>query len=201
MTGKDYFNKWREEYDSYSIEDQKRIINELEEKYPTQRQFSVSVIYIRKFLPKKPNQKILEIGGWKGHLASIILKENETIELWHNYDICSNAKDKSVCNDKRYECIIANDFVWNLDVFNEYDVCILSHVIEHIKESELRKLFTKLKNIKFIYIASPLKEKGSNWNNYMGTHILNCGWNSIRNMLKDYKETIINKDVRIYERD
>ena len=192
------FNKWRDEYDSYSLKDQKEIINQLEIKYPNQKQYSTPEV--KKFLSNIPSPKILEIGGWKGHLAYEILKDNRLIKFWHNYEICSNAKDKCICKDKRYECIIAPDFVWNVGVLNGYNICILSHVIEHIKEEELRKLFDKIKDVKYIYIASPLKETGQTWKNYCGTHILKCGWNSIRKMLNNYKEKIINKNIRIYER-
>jgi len=192
------FNTWRKEYDSYSLKDQQKIINDLEERYPNQKQFTFSEV--DEFISENSPQKVLEIGGWKGHLAHEILKENKTIELWHNYEICSNAKDKSVCKDERYKCIIAPDFVWNLDVFDNYDVCILSHVVEHIKEPELRKLFKKLKNIRYFYIEAPIEEDGQRWGNYQGTHILKCGWNSIKEMLVHYEETIINENIRTYRK-
>lgn len=192
----EYFNNWRKNYDTYTLDDQKRIINKLEEKYPNQKQFSRGEIY--KFFLNRTCKKIVEIGGWKGDLANEVLNNNKTIELWNNYDICSNAKDKAICKDVRYNCIIPDDFVWNLNQFETYDTCILSHVIEHIKEEELQKLFIKLKNIKHIYIAAPIDKDKNNWNNYCGTHILKCGWNKVSAMLKGYKEEIVNNGVRFY---
>jgi len=186
MAKKFNFNKWREKYSSYSFKEQKEISNELEVLYPKQQQFNTKEV--SNFLRNIPNPKILEIGGWKGELASEILTQNKSIILWHNYDICSNAIEKTVCNDKRYKTILLTDFAWNLDIFSKYNVCILSHVIEHIKKHELIKLFDKIKHIKYIYIDAPLNNPylSQGWKNYEGTHVLECGWSGVMNMLKGY---------------
>ena len=140
-----------------------------------------------------PKPKVLEIGGWKGELASEVLLKDKNIILWHNYDICSNAINKNVCESERFKGIVLTDFAWNLNIFNDYNVCILSHIIEHIKKHELIKFFDKIKHIKYVYIDAPLNDPYNRikWKNYCGTHILECEWKDITNMLKNYKEVII----------
>lgn len=186
MAKKFNFNEWREKYSSYSFKEQKEIINRLELRYPNQRQFNFKEV--SNFLRNIPKPKVLELGGWKGELASQILTENKSIILWHNYDICSNAIDKSVCKDKRFRGILLTDFAWNLNIFSEYNTCVLSHVIEHIKKHELEKFFNKIKHIKYIFIDAPLNSPYllRGWKNYAGTHILECGWDGVKNMLKGY---------------
>ena len=185
------FNEWREKYDSYSFKQQKEINNRFESLFPRQQKFVTKEVV--NFLKDIPNPKILEIGGWKGELAFQTLAQNKKIILWHNYDICSNAIDKNICKDERFKSIVLTDFAWNLDIFSEYNTCILSHIIEHVRKHELEKLFKKLKNIKYFYIQAPLNSPYllSGWNNFYGTHILECGWKGITNMLKNYNETII----------
>ena len=167
------FNKWRAEYDSYSFEKQKELNNELEKVAPNQIQHKAEIV--GEFLRKIPNAKVLEI------------------LLWHNYDICSNAIEKNVCKDTRFKGIVLTDFAWNLDIWKDYNIVILSHIIEHIRKRELIKLFDKFKHIKYIYIDAPLNDpyRGIEWKNYCGTHILECGWDQITKILKNYKETII----------
>ena len=186
MAKKFNFNEWREKYSSYSFKEQKEIINRLELRYPKQRQFNFKEV--SNFLKDIPKPKVLELGGWKGELASEILAQNKNVILWHNYDICSNAIDKSVCKDKRFKAILLTDFAWNLDIFSEYNTCVLSHVIEHIRKHELEKFFNKIKHIKYIFIDAPLNDPYllRGWKNYAGTHILECGWDCVKNMLKGY---------------
>jgi len=186
MAKKFNFNEWREKYSSYSFKEQKEIYNRLELLYPKQQQFNAKEI--SNFLRNIRNPKILEIGGWKGELASQILAQNKNIVLWHNYDICSNAIDKNICKDKRFKAILLTDFAWNLDIFSEYNTCVLSHVIEHVKKHEVMKFFNKIKHIKYIFIDAPLNNPYffQKWRNYVGTHILECGWDGVKNMLKGY---------------
>ena len=195
-----YFNRWRNEYDRYSFAKQKQIYNALEVKYPDQQKFTTEEI--SNFLKDIKNLKILEIGGWKGELASKILSQNENIISWDNYEICSNAVEKTVCTDKRYKPILLKDFPWNLNIFGNYNVCILSHVIEHIKENQLKLFFDKIYRCNYIYIEAPIKEnrKDVNWNNYGGTHILECGWNDIDKMLSNYIGAKINDNIKTYKR-
>ncbi|MEE9439557.1 MAG: hypothetical protein V3V14_11195 [Saprospiraceae bacterium] len=185
------FNKYRKEYDSYSFKQLQEIYNELELLYPKQEHFTTE--YIERFLTNIPSPKIMELGGFKGELASQILAKNKRILLWHNYDICPNSIEKTMCKDKRYKAILLEDFAWNLDIFDSYNVCILSHTIEHIKQKQLKRFFDKIKNVKYIYIEAPMR---LSWNNTPTTHILECGWKAITNMLRDYKEIIKRKHLR-----
>ena len=190
------FNNWREKYDSYSFKKQGEIYNELEELYPEQICFTLP--FVEGFLKNIEKPKILELGGYKGELAKDILECNDDIVLWHNYELSSNAIEKNVCTDERYKPILLKDFAWNLDVFTPYNVCILSHIIEHIKQKQLKKFLEKIPNIKHIYIEAPLHRRRDGWHNRGATHILECGWGAIRNMLRDYKEIVKRKDVRCY---
>lgn len=185
------FNEWRENYDTYSFEQHKELNNILEEISPRQQQHNTEEVI--NFLKDIPNAKVLELGGWKGELANKVLLTNKDIILWHNYDICSNAIDKNVCKDERFKGIVLTDFAWNLDIFSGYNVCIMSHVVEHMKLYEFKSFLDKIKHIKYIYIDCPLNDPYNRmkWKNYCGTHILNAEWSDITKALKGYNETII----------
>lgn len=190
------FNEWRNKYNSYSFEDHKKIYNKLEKLFPEQVCFTLQ--YVEKFISNIPKPKIVELGGHRGELASCILQSNDKILLWDNYEISSNAIKNTICKDKRYNPILLEDFAWNLDIFESYNTCILSHVIEHIKQKQLRRFFNRLINVKYIYIEAPLHRRRNAWNGRRATHILECDWTSIREMLKDYKETTPVRYVRFY---
>jgi hypothetical protein len=205
------FNKWRLEYDSYGFEDHKKIYEELYVIYPDQQHYDMAALFSFIDYPYSKRLKILEIGGWKGELANGILNSNivgkdgkrlsDQIAYWHNYEITPSVITNSVCNHNDYNVILAEDFVWNLNVFQEYNVCIMSHVAEHMKAVELGKFFEKINHIQHIYIHAPIQNESISWDNYVGTHILETGWDGIKEMLSDYCEQKHSDQIRFFRKD
>jgi len=198
-----YADKWRKEYDKLSFEDHKRIYNHLETLRPYQVCFNKKAV--KKFLTDIPqkNLRIIEIGGWKGELADTIFHTicmRTKVKYWHNYDLCSSAIKKNVCESPNYKAIELQDYVWNLDIWDNYNVCILSHILEHIKFKDVKKLFSCFKNIDYIYIDAPIRSVSNNWDGKRAMHILEVGWKSIRKLLRKYKEKRYNNHVRFYEK-
>jgi hypothetical protein len=113
----------------------------------------------------------MEIGGWTGDLAGLILKDNKTILEWNNYDII---EPPTTCKDSRYSTIVYEDWLWKSDRLStdphyQYDVLVASNVLEHMTYEEVHKLFNWLPKIPILVIILPYLQR--NWHNYHGAHI------------------------------
>jgi hypothetical protein len=187
------FDKWREEYDSLNHEQQRDFYNEIERYYPEQKSFTLSNYdYL---FANYQDVSVTEIGGWKGELADYCLNKY-FIKSWTNFEITSEAIKKSVCHDERYNPVLV-DFNWMDNTTIETDVCLASHVIEHLSDKDLIKLIKCIKS-KVILFEAPISQTENDWKGYPGTHILKMGWDKIDSLI-DGKKTILH-DSRMYER-
>lgn len=182
------WREWADEYDSHLPSEREEIYNLKEIVFPHKSHFNVPSV--KEFFKNiKGESRVVEFGGGKGRLACHILKENFPIVCWDNYDISSVVIENTICKHKNYNPIHLKDFPQNLDVYDKYNVCVMSDFIEHIKADELEELFSKLRNVKFYYIKSPIQKETVNvdWSNYPGTHILEIGWDDVAKILKELK--------------
>jgi len=187
------FDQWRENYDSMSSDEQIKFYNEIEKYYPEQKSFTLK--YYDYLFANYQDVDVVEIGGWKGELADYCLKKYP-IKSWINYDITTEALNKSVCKDTRYK-VKAVSFNWMDSETIESDVCLASHVIEHLSDNDLRKLIQCIKS-KVILFEAPIKKGLNDWTGYPGTHILKMGWDQIDTMFQ--KKIYLGEDARLYER-
>jgi len=109
------FDNYRKKYDSLSFSDKKRITRRWSKKYPEQAHFRYDYVdlWLQKYV--KTPVRILEIGGWKGDLASKVLLSSMNIELWHNYDLIESDSTE-ICKDKRYNLFSLDYYVWNKSI-------------------------------------------------------------------------------------
>lgn len=174
------WNRWRDDYDEMSYEDQLVFYNEVEANHPRQVHFTPKAYQAFFEHIDLKSVTVLEVGGWKGELADRMLEANPQIKRWLNYEISQQARDKTVCMSPKYKCVVPRNFVWTLRL-PQAKVFVASHTIEHMRWRELKSLFNNLPaSVKYIGLQSPLKDNGgSNWRNYDGSHILEVGWDSI----------------------
>lgn len=158
------WNDWRATYNQMSYADQKQFYNEAEEQYPVQIHFAG--IVTNTLIQLQAPLKLMEIGGWKGHLAAAVLAKNPAIQCWDNYEICENCIPKIVCLDPRYRCIVPTDFVWNL-ALPSYDLVVSTHTFEHLQAAEIEAIITRHPAQTYL-IEMP---HSASWNNYNGCHI------------------------------
>lgn len=190
------FNRWRDDYQQMSYEEQVEFYNEVARRWPEQIDFhfpSWGRFFAYVHLELGPFS-VFEIGGWKGELAqavfeaipdviahSVIHGGARQVPTWVNFEISEEALTETVVIDPRYRASVPPDFAWNVPLPN-MDVFIASHTIEHITEENFVALLNNLPDtIVFIGLESPLRPSDTDrgWDNYTGSHILEIGWEEI----------------------
>ncbi len=134
-----------------------------------------------RFLDAVRPKRIIEIGGWRGELAAEMLAGRSWIESWHNVELCTEAVAASVCSDPRYTVAVGETFAWDTPQ-PVSDALLLSHCAEHMRWRELLALFDSvIPPVSAVYLAAPLPLDGTvpTWDRYVGTHILEVGWDAI----------------------
>ena len=172
------FDAWRTRYDAMTYADHVRTYSELWKLFPVQQHFDGHALGL--FLDQTSPERVLEVGGWDGELAAVMLATCPWITTWDNVEICLEARDASICFDKRYRAVSGDRFLWEMEGPFDYDALVMSHSAEHMRWTELRALLEKI-SCRAVYLAAPLPTDGSDpdWKGYPGTHILEVGWNII----------------------
>jgi hypothetical protein len=170
---KNVFNDWRNRYRDLSYAEHQDFAKWLEKNYPSQEYFDDIMGPLTNFIEMNNTKKIkvMEFGGWKGELASRVLKGSEYDISWDNYDICPTLPRKSACTDSRYKLIVLDDFVWNHPI-PSYSLFVSSHAIEHIDEKHFYCLLDSIQKIPFLFINLPLLPDGATWEDATCFHIL-----------------------------
>lgn len=203
------FNDWRKTYDSKSYEEHVAFHEKWSKIYPDQNRYNIERIRVFFYLVAhlKRSIGVLEIGGWKGQLAKQMLKEFPSIKRWHNVEISKVVADETACHSKRYIAEVLPDFFWKATFDARlYDVLILSHVIEHMKGENLKGILEKTPSIKYLYIAAPIEQKTEDvdWKGFVGTHILEIGWEDVHRLIRgcgfEAIENACSNSIKIYYR-
>jgi hypothetical protein len=169
------FDAWRDAYDKTPYSEQVANYEQAWKLYPDQQHYDEATAR-RFFAEMAPVGRVVEVGGWRGELAAKLLADLE-VDSWVNYEICEGAASAPVCLHRAYRAFVPDDFIWTTERV-PMDVLVASHVIEHMRWSELQQLFQWARHAKAFYVASPLPVDGSapDWRGYPGTHILEVGW-------------------------
>jgi hypothetical protein len=180
------FDAWRDNYCDMSYERQKRFYDQVAVDHPCQQAFDLSC-FVPFFRLHANHARVLELGGWKGELAAAVLAKlpSQQVISWDNYEISSVALLGSVCRDERYQAIVPDDFVWNIDL-PPVDIWVMSHFAEHIRTCHLNLLFSRMgAEVNWLLIESPLPEQEDevDWTGYHGSHILEVGWRQLCSFL------------------
>lgn len=198
------WNKWREDYLSMNWEQQLAYYEDIWKQYPVQQSYSriASIAFFNYVASMGGSGNIIELGGWQGHLARDVWNLLSPDIVWHNYEVCKSAVDNPVIYDNRYKGIVPIDFLWNYPAehFKQYNTFVASHSIEHITFDNFKCLIDKLDSIQYIYLDIPIEQIiKPDWDNYIGTHILDASWQDIVSVLNShgYKEI---SELTNYER-
>lgn len=192
------FDKWRERYNTMTVDEQVAYHNELEERYPEQNHYNYDNVKEALTLVDKP-AIVLEFGTWKGDLALQAFKDFN-IKSWLGVEICENAIAKTKCSKVNY--IKPTRFDWFYDKRTiEADIVIATHFIEHLSNEHFKQLINYCNGIKTIHFESPLTDEGNEWNGYVGTHKLTIGWNKVNEILKEngYSLVIDKPESKTYD--
>lgn len=206
---------WRARYADMSYADHCHFYDEVERLLPEQRQYAGRTV--RNFLlyaleaGERPLQ-VVEVGGWKGHLAQEVLGQSEPGEIasWKNYDLSQRAVDRSVCGDERYRAVVLPDFVWNVPGCFEGANVVVSHAVEHLASWDCVRFIGALAEarVRFCYVEAPIPEEtpdeGVKWDGYGGSHILEVGWDLVEIWFSLDRYVVLpsrtRADVRCFER-
>lgn len=196
------FDKWRELYSELTHEENIQFGYDMEKAYPHQASFNPAPI--ETVLAGLNRPRVFEVGGWKGELALHMFKK-ELVSEWTNFDMCKAAVEKTLpeLKDYKYYPIFPTSFDWFGREFTKplCDIAISCHTIEHLTDSDLKKLITYLSITPKVLFEAPIGEGPSDWTGYQGTHILKMGWTEIDKAMAvhKYRPTKLTDWMRLYE--
>jgi len=173
LGGNKMWNKWRSDYDDMSFIQQCAFYQSLNPdlKLMTKGFYSKDLVnYLLQIFQHKP-LKILELGGGDGLLAQAVLTQQSEIINWENYDFPCFAHRDLV----KYQFHGLTKWFWEYPPFEGFDFFIASHVFEHLKLYHILEIMPVIAKIPEMIVEVPLPPlEKPNWNNYEGTHILDC---------------------------
>jgi hypothetical protein len=190
---------WRAFYDDMDFEDQAAIGNLIAEAFPTQAHFDTfAARHCFRLIPDK-EPWVVEVGGWTGELAAMMLRVEPRIAAWTNFDLCQRALDESVVDDSRYYPVMLDTWPWDLELADRGDVFVATHMIEHIRGWQLEKLAESIQ-APYAYIEAPIFDHAKDWAGYEGTHILELGWPGVDAIFRrcGYKILHERPGIRLY---
>lgn len=177
------WDQWRRDYDTTPYLDQLAFYDDVYRSHPEQKCHTLSRAQdFFSHLPSDP-LRVIEVGGWRGELASEIIPGYPNITKWTNYEVCRGAVEDSVLSNEVYRAVVATEWLWERKIPLTSDVFVACHVIEHMKFAQLRALLDKV-TARWAYFEAPLLVPGQTWDGYMGTHINEAGWPDILSLME-----------------
>lgn len=166
------WNEWRDRYDTLTFGKQQSFYERVFEQFPEQARFDTEAL--GKLLDHIAEPvSVVELGGWDGAFAHEMLRRREGITRWTNFEISRGAVESGRCEDLRYYGMALEDWYWAFR--HEADVFVASHVVEHLKLTDVVRAVLAT-DCRYIYFQAPLEEAPTSWHNYRGSHILEVGW-------------------------
>ena len=168
------FAGYRAAYDEMTYADIVGWHDKVWDLYPEQDKHSAD--HLEQFFAAYPATHVVEVGGWRGGAAAKMLAAFPSIESWRNYELCRGAAYAPITEDHRYVGVWPDDWVWRLAP-PKADTAVLSHVIEHMRASQLRLLVGWLDAavVNQVYVEAPLRQKPRSWDESSSFHVLEIG--------------------------
>lgn len=160
------WDQWRADYDTMSFAEHQAFNADCLRLHPEQRSFNAEAC--AKFLEQRQPRVVIELGGWDGALAALMLERFAGIETWLNYDITPDVPQ--VCSDARYDVFVLDEWPWEFKATAH--ALVASHVFEHMRLHEIERLVTTW-DVDSIFVDMPIGG-GTDWQGYTGSHILDC---------------------------
>ena len=165
-------DRWRQEYDTLTFEDQKQVYEWIRYLYPNQRSFTAQAAY--RFFNRYEPRTVSELGGWDGFLAACVLGQHPEITGWTNYELVEVPQS---CVDARYRLRVLSRQLWD-NIAIVADAFVATHTIEHLRAHEVDKLVSKLR-VAACLIEAPLADGPTDWTGHPSSHILEVGWDEV----------------------
>jgi acetyltransferase-like isoleucine patch superfamily enzyme len=196
------FDSWRNCRGDLPYGEHVRFFDAIFDKYPNQHY--CNLVEARTFCSQLPAaSQILELGGWKGQVAEILLAEFPDIEHWHNFELSGNAVKEGL-RHPRFTSRVADDFVWRLEDLPPCNVLFAAHVLEHLTSREIGELLRKLISVMHVFVESPLPAAGKqlSWAGNLSTAVLDIGWLELEELFGTFGFQAVRRAgrVRIFER-
>lgn len=180
------FDKWREQYDTMSLQDQTDFHSEFYKRWTVVHQHGDDrpVDAFFNMFHGEP-VRVLEIGGWDGAAAARILPKHGSILEWLNVEICLEAVQNAVVTDERYVAIRPVEWPWDMGEWANYSVLFMQHVAEHMKFDQFKSLVGACVDAEWVFVQSPLPMGAPDWTGYPGCHIIEVGWEAIDEFMSE----------------
>ena len=190
------WDQWRKAYPTLSYQDQKAFHELIWEQYPLQNCWHQHLL--NRAIEKVQPYTVVELGGWDGAAAAVMLSQHPVIQRWTNVEICEPAAQHGQDRSKRYEAPILDGFYWEHGPWHA-DLFVASHSIEHLSAHHLERTIATTQ-AKAIYLDAPLEDEPTDWTGYVGSHILEIGWQGVYQILRDNNYWIKWSNVHEYGR-
>jgi len=194
------FNDYRRNYDNLPFENHLKLYDIIAKFFPEQKQYNLKMVHDFLNTILEPI-KVVELGGWKGELAGEILSERSDVKKWTNYELCATAVNEGLKHPNYKAVVLRKFFDGKVKGFN---TLIMSHVLEHMRYADFHKIVDGIKDygIKYIYIDAPIEEKSKNvnWTDFLGTHVLEVGWENIISLLEQsgYSLIVNENNIKVF---
>lgn len=197
------WDAYRAVYDRMGWNDQVAFYDRVWELHPDQRHFDAEACAA--FLTVTRPASVLEIGGWRGELANLMLARFPNVTEWRNVEVCRGAAFHPVGTDPRYSAVVPDDWAWKTPEITarHWDALVMSHTVEHMRLDQFRDLIDAL-DVGSVFLQAPLEDRKTNWTGYHGSHVLAAGWNDLARLLKERgftrNQSLDAADVRCFAR-
>lgn len=192
--GLDEFNEFKRNYRNMSFEEIKAFNDKVIEEYPDQSCFYLPAVI--KFFATIEPERVFELGGADGELASQMLPLQPDIEVWHNYELTEFPDN--VCHDERYQLFVPPHFAWEGEEQGEYDTLVGCHVFEHITKAQMVALLDHLPGVRWIFTDYPTDDpKG--WSNSTDTHVSELSHEGFVELLKEHGFQLVFEEGNDYK--
>lgn len=176
---------WRTAYPTATYAEQQAFHSRIWEANPDQNHFDASEarLAIEHVQPKT----VIELGGWDGGLAHLMLDEYPAIRWWTNVEICREAAVAGWEGHAHYDAVPLDDWYWTQPW--TCDLFVASHVIEHLTAEDLDKTIAAT-DTPALYFDAPLQDQPTAWQGTTTTHILDIGWEGVTAMCATHGYTL-----------
>jgi hypothetical protein len=197
------FDEYRRRYGELTDGEHRAAYSTWYQLWPVQRH--VTLPSLDRFLSEHSRALVIEMGGWDGYGAELMLERYPQLKAWLNVEICAEAADlgQQRIKDARYCAAVPGSFRWwRGEIAASPDsVLVASHVLEHLSDIDAMDLI-QTQRPKAWYIEAPLSEGGQSWDSYGGSHVLHAGWGAVESWLSEagYHRQWIEGDARSFGR-
>lgn len=167
-------DNWRRTYDDMTVLDQKAFYGQIWREYREQAHFNAD--RLTTVIEAQQPRTVVELGGWDGECAGIMLNRFPCLMRWWNVEICEEACAEGLKHPRYAPVCLENSWYWEHKW--QADMFVASHTIEHLKAKDLEAAIAAT-TAKTLYFDTPLEDEGKSWWGSTTTHILEIGWNGI----------------------